>query len=83
MMRIIVALSMLLSVNAFAAGEYCASSLSLCKPGQIIVLSGDDIARSCDFEKTIAVLRTVHQKPTKDGISISVNIVACIFNGNI
>lgn len=82
MKLIIVAISMLLSVKTLAASEYCAASLSQCKPGQIIILSGDDIARSCDFEKTIALLRTVHQKPTKDGVSISVNVVACTFNGN-
>ena len=69
-------------VYADPSGQYCESNVSQCKEGNIIVVSGDDIARNCDFSKAIVPIRTVHNKPGKDGSSVSVNIVACFYSGN-
>ncbi|NOU13163.1 MAG: hypothetical protein HOO92_04225 [Methylococcaceae bacterium] len=82
MKKAFVLLFMAFPVYADSSGQYCESNVSQCKAGNIIVVSGDDIARICDFGKSIVQLRTVHNKPDKNGSSTSVNIVACVYSGN-
>lgn len=82
MKTILLTLLFFVSSFACAAGEYCTSSISSCQAGDIIVVGGDDIPRYCDFSQAIVSIRVVHNKVEKNGTSISINIVSCVYSGN-
>ena len=73
--------AILFSTIAYASGEYCTASISKCQTGDIIVVGGEEIPQYCDYSKTIVPIRVLHNKADKNGTSISVNIVSCVYSG--
>lgn len=66
-----------LSTHALSQNRTCSTEPAKCKPGDKIIVSGDDIALYCDFERAIVKIRSLTLKPAKDGSIVSVIVVAC------